>query len=50
MVSGSEFIESFLNAFAKNKGTDSGVTKIEIFFVMYIFGVPQITIKYIHSN
>ena len=31
MGSASEFIESFLKALAKNKRTDSGVTKIEIF-------------------
>ena len=32
MGNGSELIESFLKAFAENKRTDSGVTKIEILF------------------
>ena len=34
-------MESFLKALAKSKRTDTGVTRIENFLVMYIFGVPQ---------
>ena len=37
----SEFMESFLKASAQTKRTDTGVTKIQEFFVMYIFGVPH---------
>ena len=41
MGNNSELMELFLKALAKNKRTDTGVTKIERFFVMYIFGVPH---------
>ena len=41
MGNDSEFMESFLKASAQTKRTDTGVTKIKKFFVMYIFGVPH---------